>query len=264
MSPVQAKADLEQNLAALLFQNECGGKMENLVYWSPKEPFPSLGIAHFIWLPSTQKSLPFKETFPDFIHFYRQKAAKNPDFPVLPLFLQTESLILPWQSREDFLQADHSPQRLALQQFLWQTRRQQAEFVVARFWQQWQKTIQNDTEMRQQKFTDLLKRIMASEKGILLILDYANFKGLGHNSKEQYHGQGWGVFEVLQGMLKSGAQLTDDPWSLAVQFIQVAKQLLKQRVHNAPKLTNGMSSEQHWQQGWFARLDKMRQIVERE
>jgi len=134
----QEEVLLYQKLAKVLYQNECGAKPENLLYWSPHESFPSLGIGHFIWLPEDQKSQPFKETFPTFIQFYQKLYAKMPKSPVLPHFLRQKPLILPWQSRKAFLQAEGSSQMLALKQFLWQTRQQQSEFVVQRFWQQWQ------------------------------------------------------------------------------------------------------------------------------
>ena len=37
------------------------------------------------------------------------------------------------------------------------------------------------------------------------MIDYVNFKGEGTNPKERYHGEGWGVLQVLDGMERDGA-----------------------------------------------------------
>ncbi len=65
---VSDDADFLEALARRLFLRECGGKVEHLVWWSPKEPFPSLGIAHFIWLPEGCK-VPYEQTFPHMVAY---------------------------------------------------------------------------------------------------------------------------------------------------------------------------------------------------
>ena len=35
-----------------IFENEAGGDRDKLVFWNPKEEFPSIGIGHFVWIPS--------------------------------------------------------------------------------------------------------------------------------------------------------------------------------------------------------------------
>lgn len=268
-SPTFSSAnDLTKALAELLFQNECGGKQANLVYWSKNEPFPSLGIGHFIWLPKSQQSLPFEETFPQLMQFLQHKSnkipqtkipqTKIPESPVPPAWLvKLNPFEPPWANRTAFLAQQTSPQVTALRTYLWQTRDGQAEFVVQHFQQHWQKVIQGLPESKRAQLQSLLNTLMQTPKGQLMVLDYSNFKGFGYNAKEQYHHQGWGLIEVLSKMIDQGSLNQTSPQALQRQFIQAAKAVLLQRVANAPKLVNGESSEQHWLTGWFRRLDRL-------
>ena len=51
-------------IGAGIFQNEAAGRVDKLTYWGAGEDFPSLGIGHFIWLP-TGVDARFDEQVPD-------------------------------------------------------------------------------------------------------------------------------------------------------------------------------------------------------
>ncbi len=251
--------DLTKALAELLFQNECGSKQANLVYWSKNEPFPSMGIGHFIWFPKSLHDQPFEETFPQLFQFLRQKSQKIPKSPVPPAWLtKLKPFELPWVDRRAFLAQVNTPDVRSLRQYLWRTRHWQAEFVMQRFQQKWQQTVQTLPLAQRERIQQTLERLMQTPRGSLMVLDYSNFKGLGNNSKEQYQGKGWGLIEVLNQMAHPSPALSAS--DLQAEFIQAAKTILRQRVKNAPKLTNGKSSEQHWLAGWFRRLDRLAQL----
>ncbi len=60
-----------------IWQNECSKDKEKLIFWNPHEPFPSLGIGHFIWLPKDSQ-VPFEQTFPSLILFLKKEGLSPP------------------------------------------------------------------------------------------------------------------------------------------------------------------------------------------
>ena len=88
-------------IAERIWQNECGGKIENLTHWNQNENFASMGIGHFIWYCKDRKER-FQETFPDLLVFLQKEGVVLPDWLKI-----TEGC--PWNSREAFYQNIHSP-----------------------------------------------------------------------------------------------------------------------------------------------------------
>ena len=106
-----------------IFLNECRADPKNLVFWSIKEEFPSLGIGHFIWFPASYKG-PFVQTFPALLRYYKKRKIAVPSWLL-------EQRAAPWSTREEFL-AD-TVRLQELQQFLQQTVDIQIDFMMEQF-----------------------------------------------------------------------------------------------------------------------------------
>ncbi len=221
--PVSEDHALLDGLAARLFQRECGGRQENLIWWAPREPFPSLGIAHFIWLPAGVQ-VPFEQTFPQMVRF----VGGAPDW--------VRGARAPWLDRRAFVAEGDSVRLRHLRDWLWRTRRRQALFVVRRFQQRWRRVVGTLPDGPQ--LAARLQRLMGTSIGLFAVLDYFNFKGMGDHPEERYQGRGWGLIQVLRQMHTP---------TLAA-FVEAAEQVLRQRIRLAPR------DEQHWWPGWRKRV----------
>src|SRR4029450_5845584 len=109
-----------------VWQNECNGTISGLTSWNEGEDFASLGIGHFIWYPKGRRG-PFEESFPKLVSFISKRGAKLPT-----LLLGTDEKACPWNSRTEFLRAQHSTEMNQLRTFLADTVDLQAEFLLAR------------------------------------------------------------------------------------------------------------------------------------
>src|SRR5207253_4375219 len=109
-----------------VWQNECNGTITGLTAWNEGENFASLGIGHFIWYPKGQRG-PFEESFPKLVSFMTVRGVKLPT-----LLLGAGERACPWNSRQEFLRAQYSPEMKQLRQFLAGTVDVQAEFLIAR------------------------------------------------------------------------------------------------------------------------------------
>jgi len=97
-----------------------------LTSWNEGENFASLGIGHFIWYPKDQRG-PFEESFPKLASFISNRGVKLPT-----LLLRIDETPCPWNSRAEFLHAQHTPEMNQLRRFLADTVDVQAEFLIAR------------------------------------------------------------------------------------------------------------------------------------
>ncbi len=215
-------------LAQQLFEKECGGQQENLLWWSPHEPFPSLGIAHFIWLPE-EVSVPFEQTFPQLIQFLDPSGQ-------LPAWLHAP--YAPWPTRAAWQAEGKSSRMRWLQVWLWHTRQQQAAFVVARFNRRWQQACnrQPDGDRLQQRLQQLVEQV---PHALWAVLDYSNFKGFGDLPQERYRGHGWGLVQVIRQMRSVTLE----------EFVLAAKAVLQRRIQLAHQ------NERHWWPGWRKRVE---------
>lgn len=214
-----------QEVGQRIWQNECGGTVEGLVFWNPKEEFPSLGIGHFIWLPK-DKSISFDETFPELILFLQKEKVQVPNW-------MTKGC--PWDCRESFIKADQ--QIKELRTLLASTIDLQMRFIVQRF---------EKAALEMGEVQDQINLLKSSPKGLFALIDYVNFKGTGLNPKERYAGKGWGLLQVLQEV---PTNVTAEEALKA--FVGSAKKQLAQRVKNAPK----ERSEERWLPAWQKRVD---------
>src|SRR5262249_50830963 len=105
-----------------VWQNECNGTISGLTSWNEGEDFASLGIGHFIWYPKGRRG-PFEESFPKLVNFVSKRGAKLPT-----LLLKGADQACPWNSRAEFVRAQHAPDMSQLRQFLAGTIDLQAEF----------------------------------------------------------------------------------------------------------------------------------------
>lgn len=243
-------------IAERIYQNECASNPENLLFWSPNEPFPSLGIGHFIWLPP-DVSVPFEPAFPQFIDFLKTYYPKKS----LPIRLPDHAHA-PWQSRAIFTAKKESGDLTLMQIWFEKEFAVQAKFIAYRFEQQFAEVITRFPESQKNNLLLFLKSLKSSSQGQFALIDYGNFKGFGINPKEQYQGQGWGLLQVLQRAVTQLGQDRLNPFELSDQqaveiFIDAAKQTLQQRVDLAAKELPP-KDETRWLTGWFKRINGYR------
>ncbi|MCA9792802.1 MAG: hypothetical protein KC910_13440 [Candidatus Eremiobacteraeota bacterium] len=216
-----------------LWQNECGGRIDGLTSWNHGESFASLGIGHFIWYPAGQEG-PFQESFPKLVEYLKANGAK------LPAWLETTK-DCPWNSRDAFMADFNGPRLKSLRRLLSETTALQARFAAQRLSETLPKIMAELEPDEQEVIRKRFERVRA--KGIYPLLDYVNFKGEGTSPKERYHGQGWGLLQVLQEMRDEANPLAD--------FSKAADRVLTRRVQNSPP----ERGESRWLQGWRNRVN---------
>jgi hypothetical protein len=223
-----------------VWQNECNGTISGLTSWNRGEDFASLGIGHFIWYPKGRRG-PFEESFPKLVSFISSRGAKLPAFLLGVGALQP----CPWNSRAEFIRAQNSPEMNQLRRFLADTIDLQAEFLVARLEAALPKMLAEATPMDRSNVQQQFERLTKTPQGCYALVDYVNFKGEGVLRTERYHGQGWGLLQVLESMHgNSSADATTD-------FARAAKAVLTRRVQNAPPERH----ESQWLTGWLRRVN---------
>ena len=225
-----------QRIGQRVWQNECAGTIAGLTSWNDGENFASLGIGHFIWYPAGARG-PFEESFPKFIAFARDHRAS------LPAWLADNAACL-WNSRAEFRAAQGSPRLLELREFLSRTIDLQAQFLVARLESSLSKMMAAANGAEAGNVRAQFERVGGSPGGAYALIDYVNFKGEGVLATERYHGEGWGLLQVLAGMHGTG------PESALDEFARSAKTVLQRRVQNAPPERN----ESRWLPGWLHRV----------
>lgn len=205
-----------------IWKNESGGSIEKLVFWNPHEPFPSLGLGHFIWLPK-DTTAPFEESFPKLATFLKSEKI------AIPTWMEGSC---PWETREEFLKPQNAPQIQELRTILEKTIPLQVRFLKLRL---------EETEKKLTTQRAKIERLKATNQGLYALLDYLNFKGSGLSEKERYNGKGWGLLQVLEEMPENGC---------VQEFADAAKIVLKRRVENAPSQNEG-----RWLKGWLSRVE---------
>lgn len=222
-------------IADQIFANECNRQVSCLTSWNVGEDFPSLGIGHFIWYREGQQER-FVESFPDLLAFY---IARGVD---LPAWLSAQAgWNSPWATREQFNAELDGPRLREFREFLLETRAVQAEFIIRRL-QQSLPLISAASDSPEQ-ISELFYAVANANvpQGMYALIDYVNFKGEGTALSERYQGEGWGLLQVLERMLHSGAGLP-----LMDEFAGAARDVLARRIANAPP----ERGEERWRQGW--------------
>ena len=223
-----------------IWQNECNGTVAGLTSWNEGENFASLGIGHFIWYPKGQRG-PFEESFPKLVSFIAKRGAKLPG-----LLLGTGERPCPWNSRAEFLDAQHTPEMRQLRQFLADTVDLQTEFLISRLQNALPKMLAEAAPSDRANVQQQFERLASTPQGCYALVDYVNFKGEGVLHTERYQGQGWGLLQVLENMhgTSVGTAAVDE-------FARSAKAILTRRVQNAP----AQRRESRWLSGWLQRVN---------
>src|SRR4029450_7978050 len=156
-----------------IWQNECNGTIAGLTSWNAGENFASLGIGHFIWYPEGQRG-PFEESFPKLVTFIAKRGAKLP-----PLLSKGDQQPCPWNSRTEFLRAQHTAEMNQLRQFLVDTIDLQAEFLIARLEGALPKMLAEAAPSDRVNVQEQFERLTKTPQGCDALVDYVNFKGEG-------------------------------------------------------------------------------------
>jgi hypothetical protein len=220
-------------IARKVWRNECGGTVDGLTSWNAGENFASLGIGHFIWYPAGVNG-PFEESFPNLISLLEARGIK------LPGWLKGAC---PWKTRAEFQRDFKSARMLQLRELLSSTIGLQAEFLALRLENSLPKMLAAANAAQREKVRAQFYRVLQSgSAGAFALIDYVNFKGEGTLETERYHGEGWGMLQVLENMTGSGSPVRD--------FSNAAKEVLTRRVRNSPPARH----EERWLVGWKNRV----------
>ena len=215
---------------------------EYLAFWNKNEPFPSLGIGHFIWFPAGAP-ITHDQTFPALLDYLAAHTITLPDW-----LKKARQSGAPWQSKEIF---DSSPQLKELRDLLQATIDLQAAFCIERLEKSWPSILSQSTLQEKARLNSYLKLLMASPTGAYAVIDYLNFKGAGTNPSERYNGIGWGLLQVMQAVPKK-----IESAAIVSVFAHAAEKVLEQRVANAPQEKKPL--EQKWLLGWKNRIKTYR------
>lgn len=222
-----------EELGLLIWKNEGHQELRHLTTWSRGEYFPSLGLGHFIWYASIDKG-PFKEQFPQLLTYFQKNGV------ALPQWLSSAQFA-PWQSREQFYKEFDGKQLTQLRQLLAENFDLQVQFIVLRLQKAIPLILENCSDMQQIHIHKQLQRLTKTSEGLFVLLDYINFKGEGISVKESYHGDGWGLKQVLLTM-------PSEYENSLYRFALAADEVLTRRVKNGPK------NELRWLKGWRTRI----------
>lgn len=233
--------DKIDELGMNIWQRECNQSIAGLTSWNPNEPFPSLGIGHFIWIPQDSISH-FEQTFPELLLFLQSCDVTLPDWlsAAIPKGC-------PWRSRDEFMEDLESTRMMALRNLLKTTISLQATFIVDRFSKVRDKIAQVIHPRDRSKIMQRFDALSSSPKTIAAMIDYVHCKGDGTNPKERYQSTGWGLLQLLECMNDQAANLLEE-------FIVCAKKTLEQRV----ALSDPDKNEARWLAGWHKRIDGYR------
>ena len=236
LTAAQALALSDRELDSIgrrVWQNECAGTRDGLTSWNAGEDFASLGIGHFIWYPAGARG-PFEESFPALVRFLAAQGAKVPAWLDGPC---------PWRTRAEFTAAFHGEKLNALRELLAGTIHLQARFLAQRMDAALPKMLATAPAGERENVRAQFARLAATGAGTFALIDYVNFKGEGTKESERYHGEGWGLLQVLAGMHGGGA-------GAAREFGESAGAVLTRRVRNAPPERH----EERWLAGWKSRV----------
>jgi hypothetical protein len=237
-APMGNAADLsDAELARIgrkVWVNECDGTVSGLTSWNEGEDFASLGIGHFIWYPAGRRG-PFDESFPPLVRFLAEEGVAVPGWMLGAC---------PWNTRAEFMAAQHGARMEELRTLLADTVPLQARFLARRMREALPKMLAAAGPGEASRVRGNFERLAASGAGTFALIDYVNFKGEGTLETERYNGQGWGLLQVLEAMPESGDAVR--------AFSRTAKAMLARRVRNAPPQRH----EERWLAGWEARVER--------
>jgi hypothetical protein len=236
-APIQISKGDALRIGKRVWQNESNGSISGLTAWNAGEDFASLGIGHFIWYPAGMRG-PFEESSPKFLAFAQEHNV------TVPVWLNQASAC-PWKSRAEFSKAQNSSEMRELRNFLASNIDLQAQFLVARLQGSLEKMLNEAAPGERENVERQFGRVASTPQGCYALVDYVNFKGEGVLNTERYHGEGWGLLQVLAQMhgTKPGPGATHE-------FSNSAAAILRRRVQNSPPERH----EARWLSGWLNRV----------
>lgn len=241
--PELSQAEL-QLIGEQIFKNEGGGNVSNLVHWNSGEDFASMGIGHFTWYPAGRTPR-FGNTFPELLDYMQQRGVQP------PAWLPRDGA--PWRNQAELMQDKNSPRVRELQDFLYQTRYLQTQFIVDRTRRAVPRLVNAAHDPSRPHVARNLNAVANTPGGWYALIDYTNFKGEGlGGGNARYGGHNWGLLQVLEEMRPS------EPGQQALhEFADAAMRVLEKRVRHAPAGTN----ESRWLPGWANRVNTYRRLL---
>lgn len=222
-------------IGSMIYINECSGDPKNLTYWNSKEPFPSMGIAHFIWYP-VNYNRPLGDSFSKMLIFYEQNGIR------LPAWIKKVNYKCPWTTKTAFYKDFNSHRMKYLRNLLNTTMHLQAKFIAARFQEKTNRIFTiAQTSQTKQHVQYQFYRVANSPMGAYALIDYVNFKGAG-----TMNSGGWGLLQVLEAMKGQGTGR-----KAVIEFANSAKTVLKNRVDQS----KNKSADEKNLRGWCKRID---------
>jgi len=245
-NPAQANLSELYAIGDKIFNNETGGRIDQLVHWNQRENFASMGIGHFTWYPKGRATR-YGNTFPGLLD-YLQKNGVN-----LPYWVQRARFEgAPWRSREELMQAKSSPEVRQFSQLLYNTRHLQAKYIMDRAMRAMPRLVNKAPPQLRRQVANNLNAVANSRGGRYVLIDYVNFKGEGLNRSGGYRGQNWGLLQVLEEMrpVRQGPEALNE-------FADAAMRVLERRVRNSDPRRN----ERKWLNGWRNRTNTYRNPI---
>ncbi|MBN1914430.1 MAG: beta-N-acetylhexosaminidase [Parachlamydiales bacterium] len=238
-NPLRISKEQMREIGHKIWHNECNNREDQLTFWNEKEPFPSIGIGHFIWPPKDYNGIFSTGRFHYVLEFLQQHKVS------LPSWL-SNTQFSPWATREEFYKEFRSEKMEELRSFLVKTIPYQALYMVQRLNRSFFDIVLNVPFEKRENIIHQFFRVANTQNGPYILVDYCNFKGTGTDPKERYCNQGWGLLQVLESM----AYRQNPDFLPEKQFAETAKYLLQQRIKNSPN----PEEQQKWLPGWCDRL----------
>lgn len=251
-------------LGEVLYKNEANCQTQHLTHWGKNEEFPSLGLPHAIWY-NQNASKKYQEQFPELIRYIKKnlKAHEKVQLSWPSLLLANPLKPAPWNSRETFKQIqeisllieatldssqlvniknkhpqhyDSAYQLFEIRHFLSNpiVLRLQAKYVVEKTFFSLHRILavnQIQSPLTTQTLYSQIQRLLASQEGVLSLVDYLNFKGEGLRNSEltPVNHYPWGLKTVLELMPQikhkiesCTAKIKNDPHCANNQFAEAA------------------------------------------
>lgn len=234
-----------KRIAGKIRFNETSGDDTKLVFWNPKETFPSMGIGHFVWIPPGSSLPHLSDTFTEFLHYCQERQIELPEW-------LREKQTCPWKNRNEFEDTKNKSNVLNLRSFLVECVTIQGDFILLNFFKSLPLICEKFLEPQRIEVIEILNTLLPRPDGCFALIDYNNFKGPGLTPCEGYGCEGWGLKQVLERMCAKIWR--EHPLET---FIESAKETLAYRVETAPD--NKKDIEKTFLTGWNNRLDRYRE-----
>lgn len=245
-NPAQVSTKELYAIGDKIFQNESGGRIDQLVHWNHREDFASMGVGHFTWYPAGRRAR-FGNTFPGLLDHLQKNGVQLPHWVQRARFEGA-----PWRTREQLMAAKNTQQVRDFSQLLYKTRHLQAKYIMDRAMRAMPRLVKKTPSHLRGQVANNLNAVANTPGGRYVLIDYVNFKGEGLNRSGGYKGQNWGLLQVLEEMnpAQPGQQALN-------QFADAAMRVLERRVRNS----NPARNERKWLAGWRNRTNTYRSPI---